>query len=72
MPPSTTPLVPPQQPTCDRPPCPAPLHPSGVGVADSPSALYHAMHSYLAGCGVDGVKVDCQAGVGLVSALNPN
>lgn len=27
------------------------------------------MHSYLASCGVDGVKVDCQAGVGLVGSV---
>jgi raffinose synthase len=37
-----------------------------VGIAERPDALYNAMHAYLAGCGVDGVKVDCQAGVGLV------
>mmetsp|Transcript_5155 Transcript_5155/g.14425 ORF Transcript_5155/g.14425 Transcript_5155/m.14425 type:complete len:586 (-) Transcript_5155:513-2270(-) len=39
---------------------------AGVGVAKDPAQLYQEMHSYLAGCGVTGVKVDCQAGVGLV------
>jgi hypothetical protein len=29
-------------------------------VSDNPGALYHSMHSYLAGSAVDGVKVDCQ------------
>ncbi|KIY92808.1 hypothetical protein MNEG_15155, partial [Monoraphidium neglectum] len=42
---------------------------AGVGIADRPAALYSAMHAYLAGCGVDGVKVDCQAGVGLVGSV---
>jgi len=41
---------------------------AGVGVAESPDALYRAMHAYLAAAGVDGVKVDCQAGVGLVGS----
>ena len=39
-----------------------------MGIAERPSGLYNAMHSYLASCGVDGVKVDCQAGVGLVGS----
>ncbi len=33
-----------------------------------PKPVYSAMHQYLASCGVDGVKVDCQAGVGLVGS----
>eukprot|EP00882_Tetradesmus_deserticola_P029817 GHRQ01033432.1.p1 GENE.GHRQ01033432.1~~GHRQ01033432.1.p1 ORF type:complete len:290 (+),score=96.95 GHRQ01033432.1:669-1538(+) len=41
---------------------------AGVGVADNPGALYSAMHAYLAAAAVDGVKVDCQAGVGLVGS----
>jgi raffinose synthase len=41
---------------------------AGVGVAESPDRLYRAMHEYLASAGVDGVKVDCQAGVGLVGS----
>jgi raffinose synthase len=41
---------------------------AGVGVAESPDRLYRAMHEYLAAAGVDGVKVDCQAGVGLVGS----
>lgn len=43
--------------------------PAGVGVAQNPYSLYSAMHSYLAGSAVDGVKVDCQAGVGLVGSV---
>jgi hypothetical protein len=31
-------------------------------VSENPGALYHSMHSYLAGSAVDGVKVDCQVG----------
>jgi raffinose synthase len=41
---------------------------AGVGIADDPNALYSAMHTYLASSAVDGVKVDCQAGVGLVGS----
>eukprot|EP00775_Hariotina_reticulata_P012148 gene12148-12286_t len=41
---------------------------AGVGIADNPAGLYSAMHSYLADSAVDGVKVDCQAGVGLVGS----
>uniref|UniRef100_A0A061S594 galactinol--sucrose galactosyltransferase n=1 Tax=Tetraselmis sp. GSL018 TaxID=582737 RepID=A0A061S594_9CHLO len=39
---------------------------AGVGIVKQPAKLYEAMHSYLAESGVTGVKVDCQAGVGLV------
>lgn len=28
----------------------------GVNLPADPSSLHHAMHEYLAGCGVDGVK----------------
>ena len=38
---------------------------AGIGVVDEPQLLYNMMHSYLQQAGVDGVKVDCQAGVGL-------
>ncbi|GFR50303.1 hypothetical protein Agub_g12493, partial [Astrephomene gubernaculifera] len=41
---------------------------AGIGVVTDPHRLYHAMHRYLADCGVDGVKVDCQAGVGLIGS----
>lgn len=41
---------------------------AGVGIAENPYGLYSAMHSYLASSAVDGVKVDCQAGVGLVGS----
>lgn len=41
---------------------------AGVGVSDNPGALYNTMHAYLAGSAVDGVKVDCQAGAGLVGS----
>jgi hypothetical protein len=37
-------------------------------VVDDPLLLYTMMHSYLRDAGVDGVKVDCQAGVGLIGA----
>lgn len=47
---------------------PFPLPPAGVGVIEQPQHLYEAMHSYLRDAGVDGVKVDCQAGVGLVGS----
>uniref|UniRef100_A0A7S1SIE2 Alpha-galactosidase n=1 Tax=Tetraselmis chuii TaxID=63592 RepID=A0A7S1SIE2_9CHLO len=39
---------------------------AGVGIVHEPAKLYQAMHKYLADAGVTGVKVDCQAGVGLV------
>ncbi|EFJ39616.1 hypothetical protein VOLCADRAFT_100756, partial [Volvox carteri f. nagariensis] len=41
---------------------------AGIGVVDDPNRLYDAMHRYLHDCGVDGVKVDCQAGVGLIGS----
>ncbi|GAX76619.1 hypothetical protein CEUSTIGMA_g4065.t1 [Chlamydomonas eustigma] len=41
---------------------------AGVGVLPDPGSLYNKMHSYLRSSGVDGVKVDCQAGVGLVGS----
>ena len=44
---------------------------AGVGVISDPKALYSDLHSYLASAGVDGVKVDGQAGAGLIgSALD--
>eukprot|EP00193_Tetraselmis_chui_P000478 CAMPEP_0177763786 /NCGR_PEP_ID=MMETSP0491_2-20121128/7051_1 /TAXON_ID=63592 /ORGANISM="Tetraselmis chuii, Strain PLY429" /LENGTH=1004 /DNA_ID=CAMNT_0019279905 /DNA_START=153 /DNA_END=3167 /DNA_ORIENTATION=- len=39
---------------------------AGVGVVDDHEAMYEAMHEYLAREGIDGVKVDCQAGIGLI------
>lgn len=41
---------------------------AGVGIVDEPQKLYRSMHGYLSSCGIDGVKVDCQAGVGLVGS----
>ncbi|KAG2488978.1 hypothetical protein HYH03_012419 [Edaphochlamys debaryana] len=41
---------------------------AGIGVVTDPHRLYAAMHRYLSDCGVDGVKVDCQAGVGLIGS----
>jgi hypothetical protein len=41
---------------------------AGVGVVQDPGKLYSSMHKYLSSSGVDGVKVDCQAGVGLVGS----
>ncbi|MEW5310275.1 MAG: hypothetical protein WDW38_002088 [Sanguina aurantia] len=38
----------------------------GIGVPDDPALLYHNMHTYLASCGIDGVKVDCQSTLGLL------
>jgi len=44
---------------------------AGVGVIADPKSLYADLHSYLAAAGVDGVKVDGQAGAGLIgSALD--
>jgi hypothetical protein len=40
----------------------------GLGVLRDPAPLFRDMHSYLAESGVDGVKVDCQAGVGLAGS----
>jgi raffinose synthase len=42
---------------------------AGIGVVADPNRLYNAMHRYLHDSGVDGVKVDCQAGVGLIGEL---
>eukprot|EP00887_Chlorella_sp_A99_P005545 scaffold1.g5545.t1 len=33
---------------------------AGVGLVDSPRELHADMHAYIAGCGVDGIKVDVQ------------
>lgn len=41
---------------------------SGVGLPADPRMLHEDMHSYLAGCGVDGVKVDVQSTVGLLGS----
>ncbi|KAG2451611.1 hypothetical protein HYH02_003392 [Chlamydomonas schloesseri] len=41
---------------------------AGIGVVADPNRLYNAMHRYLHDSGVDGVKVDCQAGVGLIGS----
>ncbi|MEW5300241.1 MAG: hypothetical protein WDW36_003183 [Sanguina aurantia] len=43
---------------------------AGIGVVNNPDKLYNAMHKYLADSGVDGVKVDCQAGVGLIGSAS--
>jgi len=42
---------------------------AGVGAVYDPSGLFNDMHSYLAAAGVTGVKVDCQAGVGMVGSV---
>lgn len=42
---------------------------AGVGTVADPSSLYRDMHSYLASSGITGVKVDCQAGVGMVGSV---
>lgn len=41
----------------------------GMGALYDPFHLYNDMHRYLYECGVSGVKVDCQAGVGLVGSV---
>ncbi|KAI3436643.1 hypothetical protein D9Q98_006059 [Chlorella vulgaris] len=41
---------------------------SGVGLPSDPTALHEDMHAYLAGCGVDGVKVDVQGTLGLLGS----
>ena len=74
--PSTTPASSSREPT----PGVAEIEPSmlwnpavlaGVGVIADPKSLYADLHSYLAAAGVDGVKVDGQAGAGLIgSALD--
>eukprot|EP00798_Chlamydomonas_sp_ICE-L_P015606 gene15606-21711_t len=42
---------------------------NGFGYTEDPDGLYYDMHSYLAASGVDGVKVDCQAGMGLAGSV---
>lgn len=39
---------------------------AGVRIPRDPTALHTDMHAYLAGCGVDGVKVDVQVGRGVL------
>uniref|UniRef100_A0A1D2AEY2 galactinol--sucrose galactosyltransferase n=1 Tax=Auxenochlorella protothecoides TaxID=3075 RepID=A0A1D2AEY2_AUXPR len=39
---------------------------AGVRIPRDPTALHTDMHAYLAGCGVDGVKVDVQSTLGLL------
>ena len=41
---------------------------AGVGVVEDVGAFYGDLHAYLAGCGIAGVKVDGQAGAGLVGS----
>jgi len=41
---------------------------AGVGMIRNPLPLYRDMHSYLASAGITGVKVDCQAGVGMMGS----
>ncbi|KAL4431159.1 hypothetical protein ABPG75_006415 [Micractinium tetrahymenae] len=41
---------------------------AGVAVPHRPDLLFKDMHAYLADAGITGVKVDCQAGVGLVGS----
>jgi Raffinose synthase or seed imbibition protein Sip1 len=41
----------------------------GLGAVYDPTPLFRDMHSYLAAAGVNGVKVDCQAGVGMVGSV---
>lgn len=41
----------------------------GLGAVYDPAPLFHDMHAYLAAAGVTGVKVDCQAGVGMVGSV---
>lgn len=41
----------------------------GLGAVYDPTSLFKDMHSYLAAAGVNGVKVDCQAGVGMVGSV---
>ena len=44
---------------------------SGVGLATDPAALFAGLHSSLADAGVDGVKVDAQATLGMIGAGDP-
>nr|UAD82042.1 raffinose synthase 2 [Trebouxia lynnae] len=41
---------------------------AGIGAVTDPTQLHKDMHGYLAGSGVDGVKVDVQASVGLMGS----
>ncbi|KAI3433391.1 hypothetical protein D9Q98_003207 [Chlorella vulgaris] len=40
----------------------------GVSIANNVDELFSDMHAYLSAAGISGVKVDCQAGVGLVGS----
>eukprot|EP00210_Caulerpa_lentillifera_P006619 g6324.t1 len=42
---------------------------AGVGVVENPDALYRDMHNYLKSAGASGVKVDAQAGAGLIGTV---
>lgn len=42
---------------------------AGLGAVHDPRQLFRDMHEYLASAGVTGVKVDCQAGVGIVGSV---
>lgn len=42
---------------------------AGLGAVHDPAPLFRDMHSYLAGAGATGVKVDCQAGVGMIGSV---
>lgn len=44
---------------------------SGVGLATDPAALFAGLHTALADAGVDGVKVDAQATLGMIGAGDP-
>ncbi|BDA43643.1 probable galactinol-sucrose galactosyltransferase 2 [Coccomyxa sp. Obi] len=41
---------------------------AGVGVVRDIRHLYHDMHTYLAGAGIDGVKVDCQSTLDMIGS----
>jgi len=41
----------------------------GIGVVEKPAELYLDMHDYLKSAGASGVKVDAQAGVGLIGSV---
>ena len=41
----------------------------GLGAVYDPAPLFNDMHQYLSESGVTGVKVDCQAGVGMVGSV---
>lgn len=42
----------------------------GMGAIYDPEALFRDMHRYLSEAGVSGVKVDCQAGTGLLGSIS--